>query len=101
MRIYRRMPVCTLRTMAELVEAARPHIPGVSSPCLIVHSKFDLASRAKSAGYLLENLGSSQKGIYWLRSRDHSILEGEGRRNVVECVGRFIAGEDLSGLRGA
>ncbi len=100
-RIYRRVPVCTLRTMAELVEAARPDIPGVTSPCLIVHSKFDLASRAKSASYLLENLGSSQKGIYWLRSRDHSILEGDDHRGVVGRVGGFIAGEHMSGLRGA
>ncbi len=99
-RIHKRIHVSTLATMLDLIERVKPDVSEVKSPCLIVHSRNDLASRAKSADYLLEHLGSAQKGVVWLKSRDHSILEGDTRHRVVGTVGRFLAGESLSRLRG-
>ncbi len=93
MRVYRRMPVSTLNTMAELVERTKANLSHIKCPCLIVHSTFDLASRARSARYMLKHLGSSEKCILWLRSREHSILEGGIRHKVIAAVKRFLAGE--------
>ena len=93
-RTYRRMPVSILNTMAELVKRTKDNLPHVKCPCLIVHSAFDLASRARSARYMLKHLGSSEKCILWLRSREHSILEGNVRHRVIAAVRRFLADEN-------
>ena len=98
-RTYRRMPVSILNTMAELVKRTKANLPHVKCPCFIVHSVFDLASRARSARYMMKHLGSSEKCILWLRSREHSILEGKVRHKVIAAVRRFLAEEhDFCGM---
>lgn len=89
-RIYRRMPVSTIYTMAELIDRCKSGLSRVNCPSLIVHSLFDVASRARSAKYLLRHLGSPEKCIYWLRSAEHSILEGCIRHRVVDTVRGFL-----------
>jgi carboxylesterase len=93
--IYPRLPVKALYTMGELVERARRRVGEISCPTLVVHSTHDLASRAKSAEYLMRHLASEEKKLVWIRDRDHSILQGKKREKVFAEIEAFLKSEDV------
>jgi carboxylesterase len=92
--IYPRIPVKVLYTMGELVHRARKRAREISCPTLIVHSTHDLASRAKSAEYLMRTLASRTKKLVWVRDRDHSILQGDRRLKVFAEIESFLKSGD-------
>jgi carboxylesterase len=97
--IYPRIPVKVLYTMGDLVHRARARAREIQCPTLIVHSTHDLASRAKSAGYLMRHLASQAKKIFWVRDRDHSVLQGEERHKVFAEIESFLKSDDLRAWR--
>jgi len=92
--IYPRIPVKVLYTMGELVHRARERAREIRCPALIVHSTHDLASRAKSATFLMRHLASQEKKIFWVRDRDHSILQGKKRDKVFAEIEAFLKSDD-------
>lgn len=88
--IFPRVPVRVLYTMGELVHRERERAGEIQCPTLIVHSRHDLASRAKSASYLMRRLGASEKKLIWIRDRDHSILQGKHSDRIFAHIESFL-----------
>jgi carboxylesterase len=92
--IYPRVPVKALYTMGDLVHRARDKAREISCPTLVVHSTHDLASRAKSAEYLMREMPAETKRLLWVRDRDHSVLQGRQREKVFHEIESFLKSED-------
>ena len=88
--IFPRIPVRVLYTMGDLVHREREKASEISCPTLVMHSTHDLASRAKSAEYLMARLASAEKKLVWIRDRDHSILQGKQRKKVFAEIESFL-----------
>lgn len=87
---YRKTPVKALSSMLELIQTVKGELRNISNPVLIMQSRDDRTVAAKSAAYLYEHLGSTDKRLIWLEKSGHVITLGQEREQVFSAVEDFI-----------
>lgn len=93
--VYDRVPTLILHTMSELVGIARSTLNRIESPTLIIQSKNDNISGAKSGPLAYRKIRSLEKRLVMLEHSGHSVMM-DGEQDLVfrEIIG-FLNGTSL------
>ena len=81
-----------VRSAMELIETrAKPAIPNVSVPTLIMQARGDRVVDPSGAQYIYDRIASAQKELVWLSKSDHIIPLDVEREVVFAKVANFLA----------
>lgn len=87
----RLMPLSAALNLCELSAMVRPRLSRLTQPALIIHSRSDhTCPFDKNVGYLMSNLGSTQKRLVTLEESYHVITVDTERKRVGDEVLTFI-----------
>jgi len=87
---YDYTPLASLASLLELIDIAKADLPKVRCPALLVQSRREHTVRPESATFILENLGTKQKELFWLKNSGHVVtIDGE-RALVFSKVAEFL-----------
>jgi len=68
----------------------KPRLADVSVPCLILQSDHDPVTRARSATYVYDRLGSKDKHLVMISNNEHVIISDDIRKKVYKEVVGFV-----------
>lgn len=89
---YDVMPVKPLTSLFSLVKECKERLlPKITIPCLVVQSLAEHTVAPKSAQYIYDHLGSSDKKLLWLANSGHIVTLDCERETVFEEVSKFFA----------
>ncbi|MEL7475968.1 MAG: alpha/beta hydrolase, partial [Cyanobacteria bacterium J06555_12] len=81
-----------VRSAIELIETrAKPAIPSITVPTLIMQAKRDRVVDPSGAQYIYDTIASSEKELMWLPESDHIIPLDVEREIVFEKVAGFLS----------
>ena len=81
-----------VRSAIELIETrAKPAIPGISIPTLILQAERDRVVDPSGAQYIYDTIAASQKELIWLPESDHIIPLDVEREVVFAKVANFLS----------
>ncbi|WP_313992578.1 alpha/beta fold hydrolase [uncultured Selenomonas sp.] len=80
---YRRMPLISIHEMMDVIAVLRREIGRVTVPILIAHGARDHTADPRSADYLYEHVGSTQREKYILPDAGHLLPLEAGIRELV------------------
>jgi carboxylesterase len=83
-------PLTAILEFRKLVNEVRPRLPNVHIPALIVQGEKDAIVPMKSAHYLYNKIGSSQKKLLFLRDSYHHVCHGPDRYLLFCEVEKFL-----------
>jgi carboxylesterase len=87
---FKSFNLSAVRSAIELIEIVKAELPNIYTPSLIIQSPKDSVVEPKGAVFIHENLGSSNKKIYWLQLSDHIITLDVEREIVFNQVEEFL-----------
>ncbi|MDP2741477.1 MAG: alpha/beta hydrolase, partial [bacterium] len=61
----------------------------IKTPVLIASAKTDPVIHPKSTEYILKNISSLKKEVFWFKSKEHDIM-GEGCEGLFDKIYEFI-----------
>lgn len=83
-------PLTATLEFRKLVNEVRPKLPDVHIPVLIAQGNEDGIVPPKSADYVYEMIGSSEKRLLFLPSSHHHVCHGPDRYKLFTEVERFL-----------
>lgn len=83
-------PLTAILEFRKLVNEVRPRLPNVHIPALIVQGEKDSIVPMKSAYYLYNKIGSSQKKLLVLQESYHHVCHGPDRYLLFREVEKFL-----------
>ena len=92
-KTYRKMPLVAVHEMLDIIEQTKAALPNITVPTLIVQSIADMTVAPKSAEYIFDNLGSTEKEIFWLEKSGHLLPLDCEREAVFAKTAQFLACE--------
>lgn len=78
----------------ELIDRVKPMVPKIAIPTLILQGKRDTVVEPRDARWLLDNLGSTHKGLVVLPRSDHLLAFDRDRDEVIQLTRDFVLGRD-------
>ena len=102
---YSVMPLKSVQSLMSLIETVRSQLPKLDKPILILQSKREHTVDPVSAQIIYDEVGSTDKKIYWLERSGHSIATDKEREFVFREVSIFFnqsnteKGENINGRR--
>ncbi len=96
---YENLPTKSIAELSEFGRVTKKNLNKIIEPILILQSNMDTLVNPKSAKYVLENVNSEQREIWWVNKLGHVIIrkyDGEEgtfdleRRNVYNKILSFI-----------
>lgn len=83
--------MAAVRSAIQLIENyAKPIIPKIANPTLILQSKRDSVVDPAGADYIYRTIASADKELVWLTESDHIITLDLERQQVFDKVGAFL-----------
>jgi carboxylesterase len=73
-----------------MLKALREHLPAVTAPTLIIHSKTDQSVSVEHPKGIFEQLGTSDKELKWLENSGHVITRDAEKDRVLQEIIKFI-----------
>lgn len=89
---YDRTPMRCVPELLKLIQKVRRELPGIKVPVLIQQAKQDLTVQPKSADYLFQHIGSSQKQLKWYPNSGHILPVDHDRDQVFADIEQFLRG---------
>ncbi len=93
--VYDSVPTLILHTMSELVGIVRNTLDRIDSPTLIIQSKNDNISGAKSGPLVYRKIRSREKRLVMLERSGHSIMMDVEKNLVFREIISFLNGTSL------
>jgi carboxylesterase len=90
-KFYKTFNLGAVRSAMELIETAKPLIPRLTMPTLIIQARHDTVVNPEGAIYLYETLGSAIKKLAWCENSDHIVTLDYDRDYVANEVAAFLA----------
>lgn len=87
---YTRIPLRAVGQLLQLIRETRDLLPRITAPALIVQAKDDTTVKPKSAVYIYDHIGSTQKELVWIPEGGHVIVSGPAAEAVRAKVMAFI-----------
>lgn len=85
------IPTRSLRYFLNFIKTdTKPNLDKIKTPVFITHSLSDTVVVPKSAEFIYNNIGSTQKRIYWFESNKHVIMHDEKRIKLFKKIYSFI-----------
>ena len=89
---YSRMPLKALASMFDLLKQCKKEIlPQIKIPCLIIQSTAEHTVQPRSAQYIYDHLGSSQKKLVWYKHSGHILTLDCEREAIFKQISKFFA----------
>lgn len=93
--VYDRTPVPCLVSLQRAIRKTKRALPRIQAPTLIMQGGRDQTVREKSARYIYEHIGSSEKAYKYYPNSSHGILLDQDREQVFEDIVLFVKGLGL------
>lgn len=87
---YQATPLACLSSLLELIRMIEGLLPAISVPTLIVQSKKEHTVEPRSAEYIYQHLGSSDKRLLWLKRSGHIVTLDCEREHVFTAITEFL-----------
>lgn len=88
---YLVIPIKSLKRFLDFVKNdTMPNLRNVTVPVLISHTTVDPIAHPKSADFIYRNIGSTQKEIYWVKSRRHAVVNDDLKNEMFDRTYQFI-----------
>lgn len=87
---YHRVPVAGLVALEQFMKELEIQLPNISTPVLIMQSRYDPVVDPEGTRLLFNRLGSLKKEYRLYDFARHGILMGEGAGKVHTAIGEFI-----------
>ena len=81
-----------VRELRRVVDSAKPALPAVQVPALVVHSRRDYRISSSSAAWAFAHLGSADKKLVWRDGAGHVLVADAGKDEVFALVGDWLDG---------
>ena len=90
-KTYRKMPLVSIHELLSVIEDEKEALPQITVPTLIAQSVADFTVEPRSAEYIFENLGSTEKEIFWLEKSGHLLPIDVEREQIFARTAEFLA----------
>jgi carboxylesterase len=87
---YRRYPLVAVDHLLDLMRITRKVIPHIKTPALIMHGMRDHVIHPRSATYLFDRIGSTEKELVWWQNSGHGVPFDAEREEVWRKVLQFV-----------
>lgn len=87
---YSGTPVRCISDLRQLIHEARPALPKITCPALIVQSRKDPTVRPQSAQLIYDEIGSDDKELLWLEKPGHVVTLGPERDLVFQQAIKWV-----------
>jgi carboxylesterase len=94
--VYDRVPTAVLHTMSELIGIIKDRLHRISSPTLIIQSRNDRVSGAKSGPLAYRRISSFCKRLVMLEKSGHNVMIDKERERVFEEIIGFFSSPLMS-----
>lgn len=85
-----KIPVKCVGSLVNLISNTKKIIPLVKTSILIVQSKMDATVDPRSAQYIYDKIGSTEKDLLWLESSGHLVVLDKERERLFIKIEQFI-----------
>lgn len=85
-----KIPVRCVGSFIKLISDTKNIIPLVKTPVLIVQSKMDATVNPRSAQYIYDKIGSTEKDLLWLERSGHLVVLDKERERLFKRIEQFI-----------
>ncbi|RJP17058.1 MAG: alpha/beta fold hydrolase [Candidatus Abyssobacteria bacterium SURF_5] len=89
--VYERVPTAILHTMSELIRIVKHRLDRVTAPTLLIQSKCDRISGAKSGPLAFRQIGSDQKRLVMLERSGHNVILDDDQPQVFQEIRKFMS----------
>lgn len=83
-------PLNCVYELLELSKATRKNLSKITTPALIIHSKFDNLTSPKGAKLVYKNINSKKKEYIELKDSYHMVLYDSEKAYVMDCAKKFL-----------
>ena len=80
----------SVHELLELINEVKCNIPRIKCPVLVMQSHNDHTVNDKSATYIYNKVGSTEKELFWLNESGHLLSIGSEKEIVFEKVAEFL-----------
>lgn len=87
---YRVRPTRSIVELNDYRKVVMTHLPQVTAPALLMHSRTDTLAPPRSMDYMLKHIGSTHVEHLWLDNSDHCITVDVDRERVWRTASAFI-----------
>jgi carboxylesterase len=87
---YPAYPTRGIAELRDLMEEMRRSLPQIRCPVLLVHSRADGSVSPENMERIYAELGSSDKGMFWLEKSGHVVTRDLERQRLFEAAEDFI-----------
>lgn len=89
--VYSDIPIKSLKDFLDFMKnETRPNLAKVTVPVLISHAKADPIVHPKSAQYIYDHIGSTDKELFWFNSHRHTTINNQIRDKLFAKAYQFI-----------
>lgn len=88
---YRVFPVRASAELWEMLAYIEPHLPKVTAPTLLVHSRDDQFITPDQAEHLYAHIGAPNKRLFWVERSGHNVPMDAERERVFATIEGFIS----------
>ena len=89
-KVYIKMPLISVHELLDLLGDVKNSLPKISVPILIIHAEDDHTTSPKSADFIFENIGSTDKELLKIPDGGHLLPLTENREFVFEKITGFL-----------
>ncbi len=87
-------PISATKQFRQVVRMIKPLLSKIECPSLIVQGECDGIVPIKSAHYLYENIGSTEKKLLFLKGSPHHVCHGPDYQELEDVVANFLQCKD-------
>jgi len=87
---YTLFPLSSLRSLVELMELTRPHIPEVNERLLVIQSVNDGTVGKEGPDYIIAHSSAPEKKVEWVENSTHHLVRDLEKDRVISEVIDFI-----------
>ena len=89
---YRMMSLISVHELVDAIDIAKECLAKVTAPALIIQGEEDHTADPKSADYIFEHIGASQKEVFRIPQAGHLLPMDDHRDEVFLRVSEFLKG---------
>ena len=93
---YNATPLSSLSSLLDLIEDVDVRLPTIKTPLLVVQARFEHTVQPRSATYIFEQVGSTEKKLVWLEKSGHIVTLDIEREQVFEEIIDFLQNEKMT-----
>ena len=88
--VYEKTPLISVHELVDLINDVKKLLPTVKTPILIMHGEEDHTAQPRSARFIMDNVGSTEKKIITVPNSGHLLPFAENRDFVFEQTLNFL-----------